>query len=72
LSRDRHTFVQQAFEDSSVVIIKMTRQVVLEAYLHDNEQAYDLVDGAYRRVRAVDGEPRVSAQRLLLDWYTIG
>jgi hypothetical protein len=34
------------------------------------QQAYDLVDGSYRRVVAGPGEPTISAQRLLLDWYT--
>ena len=41
----------------------------LEAYLRDNDRAYELVDGKYVAVSASPGVPRISAQRLLLDWY---
>jgi polyphosphate kinase len=51
-------------------IARELRQVVLEAYLRDNERAYELIDGSYRRVAPASSGARVSAQRLLLDWYT--
>src|SRR5262249_49644482 len=46
------------------------RDVVLDAYLKDNARAYRLVDGRYTRASAAAGEPRVSAQRVLLELYT--
>ena len=46
------------------------RDVVLDAYLKDNVRAYELIDGRYVRASAPAGEPRVSAQRVLLDVYT--
>jgi len=52
-----------------VDIARELRQVVLDAYLRDNERAYELIDGSYRRVSPPAGEASVSAQRLLLDWY---
>jgi polyphosphate kinase len=51
-------------------IARELREVVLDAYLRDNERAYELVNDSYRRVVPAAGEARVSAQRLLLDWYT--
>jgi polyphosphate kinase len=51
-------------------IARELRGVVLDAYLRDNERAYELVNDSYRRVVPAAGEARVSAQRLLLDWYT--
>jgi polyphosphate kinase len=51
-------------------ILRELRQVVLEAYLRDNDRAYALVDRTYSRVTRGPDEPRVSAQQLLLDWYT--
>ncbi len=50
-------------------ILRELRDVVLDAYLRDNTRAYELVDGAYRRVTPAGDEPAVNAQRLLLDWY---
>src|SRR4029079_1975420 len=52
-----------------VNILRELRDVVLDAYLRDNTRAYELVDGTYRRVVRAAGEPAVSAQRLLLEWY---
>jgi polyphosphate kinase len=51
-------------------IARELRHVVLDAYLRDNERAYELIDGRYRRVTPGPGEAPISAQRLLLDWYT--
>lgn len=46
------------------------REVVLEAYLRDNDRAYVLdADGYHRLTRGPDDAPR-SAQEWLLDWYT--
>jgi polyphosphate kinase len=46
------------------------RDVVLEVYLRDNDRAYELVDRKYRRATRADGQTRVNAQHVLLDWYT--
>jgi polyphosphate kinase len=53
-------------------IVRHLRDVVLDAYLRDNDRAYELEDAAYRRVEAAPGEPRVNAQQSLLEWYTLG
>ena len=51
-------------------IARELRQVVLEVYLRDNERAYELVDRKYVKAARGEGEPRVNAQQVLLDWYT--
>lgn len=51
-------------------IARELRDVVLDAYLRDNDRAYELVDRRYRRVARAANEQAVSAQQLLLDWYT--
>ena len=51
-------------------IARELRHVVLDAYLRDNERAYELIDGSYTRILPAPGAARVSAQRLLLEWYT--
>ena len=51
-------------------IARELRQVVLEVYLRDNERAYELVDRKYVKAARTEGVPRVSAQQVLLDWYT--
>ena len=55
---------------SDPAIARELRQVVLEVYLRDNERAYELVDRTYVRAARADGDARVSAQQVLLDWYT--
>lgn len=47
-----------------------SRDVVLDAYLRDNDRAYTLVDTEYTPTVAARGEPRVSAQDYLMEWYT--
>ena len=47
------------------------RDVVLDAYLRDTERAYVLDENGYHKADAA-GDPPVSAQRALLDWYTTG
>jgi polyphosphate kinase len=51
-------------------IARELRQVVLDAYLRDNVRAYEFVDGSYQRVTPAAGDAHVSAQQLLLEWYT--
>ena len=51
-------------------IARELRQIVLETYLRDNARAYELVDRKYRRVAPANGERRINAQQVLLDWYT--
>jgi polyphosphate kinase len=46
------------------------RDVVLDAYLRDNERAYVLIEDRYERPQPPDDEERVNAQQFLLDWYT--
>src|SRR5262249_29488911 len=65
---DRRVETLCRIRDASIA--REIRGVVLDAYLRDNDRAYELVDGAYRRVVAAAGDARVNAQRLLLDWYT--
>jgi polyphosphate kinase len=55
---------------SEGAILRHIRDVVLNAYLRDNDFAYALVDTDYGRVTRSDGEPRLSAQEYLMDWYT--
>jgi polyphosphate kinase len=47
-------------------IIRHIRDVVLEAYLRDNDRAYVLTDSKYTALSAAPGEPRLSAQDALL------
>jgi polyphosphate kinase len=51
-------------------ILRHLRDVVLDIYMRDNDRAYTLVDGEYERSARPDGEPRLSAQEYLMDWYT--
>jgi hypothetical protein len=51
-------------------ILRHIRDVVLDAYLRDNDRAYTLVDNDYQRPKRADGEPRLNAQQFLMDWYT--
>jgi polyphosphate kinase len=51
-------------------ILRHIRDVVLDAYLRDNDRAYALVDAEYERPTRANGEPRLSAQEYLMEWYT--
>lgn len=51
-------------------IIRHIRDVVLGAYLRDNDRAYTLVDSEYTPATPAAGEPRMSAQDYLIEWYT--
>ena len=53
-------------------IVRHLRDVVLDAYLRDNERAYILEGSHYTPAPVEAGAPRVSAQQLLLEWYTLG
>jgi polyphosphate kinase len=53
-------------------ILRHLRDVVLDAYLRDNERAYVLNDTKYELAEPEQGAPRVNAQQLLLEWYTLG
>ena len=46
------------------------RTVVLDTYLRDNVQAYELRDNTYIRLEPEGSAQAVSAQQLLLEWYT--
>ncbi len=54
---------------SDPAIARELRDVVIAMYLRDTDRAYELVDRKYRRVTAANGEPRVNAQQVLLEWY---
>jgi polyphosphate kinase len=51
-------------------IVRHLRDVVLDAYLRDNDRAYVLTDSKYLPAQRREGEPRISAQQLLLERYT--
>ncbi len=50
-------------------ITQHIRDVVLDAYLRDNDRAYVLVNDEYRKAEASQDGTRLSAQQLLLGWY---
>jgi polyphosphate kinase len=51
-------------------ITRQLRDVVLDAYLRDTDRASVLIDRKYVPAAAEPDAPRISAQRLLLDWYS--
>ena len=53
-------------------IVRHIKDVVLEAYLRDNDRAYVLDDTTYAPATRSDDEPRISAQQVLLERYTLG
>jgi polyphosphate kinase len=53
-------------------IVRHLRDVVLDAYLRDNERAYVLEGARYVPAPADADAARVGAQQLLLEWYTLG
>lgn len=54
----------------SAGIVRQLRDVVLDAYLRDTDRANVLIDRTYAAAAVAPDAPRISAQRLLLDWYT--
>ncbi len=54
----------------SAGIVRQLRDVVLDAYLRDTDRANVLIDRTYGAATIAPDAPRISAQRLLLDWYT--
>ncbi len=46
------------------------RDVVIDAYLRDNDSAYILVDDRYRRLTSGAAETAFAAQQRLLGWYS--
>lgn len=51
-------------------ILRHIRDVVLDAYLRDNDRAYALHGTDYEPVERSADEPRLSAREYLMDWYT--
>jgi polyphosphate kinase len=51
-------------------ILRQIRDVLLDAYLRDNDRAYTLSDSEYQRQLPAPGVPRLSAQEYLMEWYT--
>jgi polyphosphate kinase len=48
-------------------ILRYVRDVVLEAYLRDNQHAYELHDARYVKLAPLAGEPLVDAQQSMID-----
>ncbi len=70
MERNLDRRVEALCQVRDAAIAEELRHVVLDAYLRDNERAYAFADNRYARVAREDGEPRVNAQQVLLDWYT--
>ncbi len=49
-------------------LVRHVRDVVLEAYLRDNQRAYVLREGKYQKIVPASGEPPFSAQDALMTW----
>ena len=52
-------------------IVSHLRDVVLTAYMADNQRAYDLVDDHYTRAKCNHGETPINAQHLFLERYGV-